>query len=460
MNKVCAVILAAGDGKRMKSAGPKVLCEVLFKPMLHWVTDACAGAGIEDICVVAGTGDEAVRLSLPEHVQVVCQPERKGTGHAVMMAAEYIRQGGYTHVAVLYGDAPFITAKDLQDSFAEHTAHENKATVLSAKISNPAGYGRVVRSGRGITAIVEERDADSVIKELNEINSGTYWFDAAFLLRSLDKLGCDNTQGEYYLTDLVGIAVEGNDRADAFVLSNPDAVLGANDRRTLQELNRVARRRVLDRLLDSGVNIPFEDGVVVGADAGVGADTTLLPGTIIRGSSIIGKGCTIGPNSSIADSRIGDGCRVISTFIESAVLEDHVKIGPMSNVRPGTILRSGAKIGDFVELKNSDVGEGTAVAHLTYVGDTDVGKNCNFGCGVVTVNYDGSGKYRTVIGDDVFIGCNTNLIAPVKLGDRVYSAAGTTVTSDVPDDALVIGRAKQTVKENWSKERGKFKKST
>ena len=458
MKNVCAVILAAGDGKRMRSTGPKVLCEVLFKPMIHWVADACAGAGIVDICVVLGEGGDAVRKILPKRIQTVDQPERRGTGHAVMMAAEYIRSGGFDDVVVLCGDAPFISSADLRDSYSEHKAQDNAVTVLSAKVKDPRGYGRIVRGGRGIAAIVEERDADEVIRELGEINSGCYWFSGAFLLGALDQLDCNNAQGEYYLTDMVGIAVEGHKKAGAYLLSSPEAVLGANDRRSLQALNTVARRKVLDRLLDNGVNIPFEDGVVVSADAGIGHDTTLLPGTIIRGSTFVGVGCTIGPNSYLEDSSIGNRCEIISSRILSSKLEDDIKIGPMTHVRPGCHIRSGAKIGDFVELKNSVIGEKTSVAHLTYVGDSDVGRACNFGCGVVTVNYDGARKHRTTIGDEVFVGCNTNLIAPVSMGDRSYSAAGTTVTQDVPEDALAMGRARLTIKQNWNKGQGKYKK--
>ncbi len=459
MKKVCAVILAAGDGKRMKSKRPKVLCEVLFKPMIHWVLDTCAGSGIVDICVVVGAGAQEVKDQLPGKILTVEQTQRLGTGHAVQMAAQYIQDGGYDDVVVLSGDVPFVRSADLQSAYTQHKEQDNVVTVLSAKVKDPSGYGRIVRDGRGIAAIVEEKDATQDIKEINEINSGTYWFNAKFLLWCLDgKLQNQNAQGEYYLTDTVALAVEDHTHtADAHVVS-PDAVLGANDRRSLQELNSIARRWVLDSLLDKGVNIPVEDGIIVGIDAGVGADTTILPGTIIRGSTIIGEGCEIGPNTYIDNCRIGDGCRIISSYIDSSEVKDNVKIGPMSNIRPGCEIGSGAKIGDFVEIKNSVIGEHTAVAHLTYVGDTDVGKDCNFGCGVVTVNYDGSNKHRTVIGDDVFIGCNANLVAPVKLGNRSYAAAGTTVTEDVPEDALVIGRAKQHVVKDWSKERGKFKK--
>ena len=457
MQKTCAVLLAAGDGKRMKSARPKVLCEVLFKPMIRWVADCCVQAGIPGNCAVLGFGAELVKEALPAGFKSVLQNERKGTGHAAMMAAAFIRECGAEDVAVLCGDAPFITPKDLLGAYELHKTQGNKVTVLSARVSDPAGYGRIVREGAGVTAIVEHGDADEDTLEINEINSGAYWFNAAFLLQFFENMQCHNAQGEYYLTDTVHFAVKGAEKAGAYV-AHPHSVLGANSRKGLQELNRIARISVLERLMEDGVSIPFADGIVVGADVRVGRDTVLLPGTILRGNTIIGEDCEIGPNSYLENAVVGNDCRIISTFIESSTLEDGVKIGPMSNVRPGCHISAKVKVGDFVELKNSNIGEKTAVAHLTYVGDSDVGAGCNFGCGVVTVNYDGTHKCRTQIGDGCFIGCNTNLIAPVKLGDRVYSAAGTTITEDVPDDALVIGRARQTVKEDWCKQSGLYRK--
>ncbi|MDR2932379.1 MAG: bifunctional UDP-N-acetylglucosamine diphosphorylase/glucosamine-1-phosphate N-acetyltransferase GlmU [Oscillospiraceae bacterium] len=463
MDNVCAVIMAAGDGTRMKSSYPKVLCDVLFKPMITWVTDHVADAGIRDACVVVREKEDRIAPLLPRGFITATQSADKnkgyGTGYAVMMAADFIKNGGFSDVVVLSGDAPFTGAQDILEAFEKHKSDGNDVTVLTSMLKDPAGYGRIVRDGEGVAAIVEQADADEDTKLIGEINSGTYWFKAAFLLDALGNITSDNTKGEYYLTDTVAYAVETGRKAGACVVS-PDVVLGANDRKGLSELNRLALDKVLDRLMADGVNIPFPDGIVIGADVEIGPDTTILPGTVIRGRTVIGAGCEIGPNSYLDNAAIGDGCRVISSYVDSSTLENGVKIGPMSNIRPGCHIKPGVKIGDFVEIKNSTVGDGTAVAHLTYVGDADVGKNCNFGCGVVTSNYDGSKKYRTVIGDDVFIGGNTNLVAPVKLGNRVYSAAGTTVTDDVPDGALVIGRARQTVKEGWAERTGKYPKKT
>ncbi|WRS27030.1 bifunctional UDP-N-acetylglucosamine diphosphorylase/glucosamine-1-phosphate N-acetyltransferase GlmU [Oscillospiraceae bacterium MB08-C2-2] len=457
MKRTGSVILAAGDGKRMGSAKPKVLCEVLFRPMIGWVADCCNAAGIEQNCVVLGNGADFVRPFLPFNFEAVLQQERLGTGHAASMARDFIREGDFDHVAVLCGDAPFITPDLLQEALTLHREQGNGVTVITARVADPTGYGRIRREGNRLAAIVEQADADEETLRIDEINAGAYWFRKDFLLRFFDAMGNDNAQGEYYLTDCVQAAARLGETAGAWLSPTADVALGANTRKGLALLNSIARERVLDKLMDAGVSIPFPDGIVVGDQVEIGPDTVLLPGTIILGKVTIGSGCEIGPNSHITDSVIGDGCRVISSYIDQSTIEENVKIGPMSNVRPNCHIKSGAKIGDFVEIKNSVIGSKTAVAHLTYVGDSDVGDRCNFGCGTVTVNYDGAKKYRTTIGNNVFVGCNTNLIAPVTMGDRSYSAAGTTVTQDVPPGALVIGRSRQKVIEGWTETSGKTK---
>jgi bifunctional UDP-N-acetylglucosamine pyrophosphorylase/glucosamine-1-phosphate N-acetyltransferase len=329
--------------------------------------------------------------------------------------------------------------------------------VLTAVLDDAARYGRILRGGDSVAAIIEYAEADEETRKIREINSGAFWFKAEFLLEALGTLSSDNIKGEYYLTDALLYAVKTGHKAGACVVS-PDVAQGADDRKALAALNRIARDRILDKHMENGVDIPLADGIMIGPDVEIGPDTTILPGTIIKGKTKIGPGCEIGPNSYIDNAVIGANCIVQSTYIDSSELEDGVKIGPMSNVRPGSVLRKGAKIGDFVEIKNSDVGAKTAVAHLTYIGDADVGESCNFGCGVVVSNYDGSKKYRTTVGDKVFIGGNTNLVAPVRMGDGSYSAAGTTVTEDVPAGALVIGRSRQTVKEGWAERTKRYNK--
>ncbi|MCL2580568.1 MAG: bifunctional UDP-N-acetylglucosamine diphosphorylase/glucosamine-1-phosphate N-acetyltransferase GlmU [Oscillospiraceae bacterium] len=459
MEKVCAILLAAGDGKRMKSQKPKVLCEVLFQPMITWVTNALAEAGIENCCAVLGSGVEQVRAVLPEHYATALQQERKGTGHAVMMAADYIKSGGFTDVVVLCGDAPLIKPQDIKAVYGQHKADGNAATVFVAHLSDPAGYGRIVRDkDGGVSAIVEQADADPKTQKINEINAGVYWFDAKFLLEALDGISTSNAKGEYYLTDTVGAAVKGDRRVGAYT-THFTAAMGANDRLGLSALNKMAQYYVLDRLLSDGVDIPFRDQVVVGPNVKISADTTILPGCILKGDTTIGEGCEIGPNTQLTNTVVGNGCKVVASFVDSSQLEDGVSIGPMANIRPGCVIGQKVKIGDFVEVKSSVIGAKSAISHLSYVGDSDVGEGCNLGCGIVTVNYDGKNKHRTVIGSESFIGCNTNLIAPITLGDRVYCAAGTTLTEDVPSEALVIGRCRQTVKENKNKDGLRFKKS-
>ena len=274
-----------------------------------------------------------------------------------------------------------------------------------------------------------------------------------FLLDALDRLRADNAQGEYYLTDVIGIAVAQGRRVCGYEAPDSRIAMGANDRRGLLRLNEMARQAELERHMDSGVEIVCADGVMIAPDVVIGQDTTILPGTILKGKTVIGKNCVIGPNTVIEDSFVGDGCRINACQIEQSRLDERIKIGPFTHVRPNSHLKAGVKIGNFVEVKNSVIDENTAVAHLTYVGDSDVGKNVNFGCGTVTVNFDGHAKYRTVIGDDCFIGCNSNLIAPVEIGAGSYVAAGSTITDPVPDDALAIARARQVLKPGWAKAR-------
>lgn len=449
MNK-CAVILAAGQGKRMKTSGPKAMCRILLKPMIDWVIDAVRAAGIENICVVTGYGAEQLCAHLPQDIVTVRQEQQLGTGDAVRAASEFIAaQGG--SVLVLNGDAPLIDAQTIQAAFEKHCSEGNAVTVISARVDNPSGYGRIVIDHREGTLlrIVEEKDADEQEKGIYEVNSGAFWFDGAALTDSLSKLRANNAQGEYYLTDTVAILRRSGRRAGAYSTVNSSVVLGANDRAQLMELGAIAKRQVLARLLADGVDIPCPDGIIIGPDVRIGRDTTVLPNTIIYGASVIGEGCVIGPNSTIIDSEVGSGVQLDNVKCEHAKVLDGADVGPFVHIRPNSVIGEKVHLGNFVEVKNSNVGAGTKVSHLTYVGDSDVGERVNFGCGCVTVNYDGKSKHRTTIGDDAFIGCNTNLIAPVTVGDGAYTAAGSTITQDVPAEALGIARARQVNKEGW-----------
>ena len=442
----------------MKSETPKVLCEVLFTPLISWVIKSPIAAGIENCCVVVSESNKAaVSAHLPEHFNTVVQHERLGTGHAVSMAAEFIRAGGYTDVVVLYGDAPFFTSGDLTKGYALHKQGGNAITAYSAVVGNPSGFGRIIREGEALVASIEERDADEATKQIKEVNTGVCWMSTELILDFFENMGRENAQNEYYLTDAIDYAVKSGKRAGVFQVDESH-FKAANNRAELAALNEFARRMIIERHLENGVNIPFSDGVIIGPEVEISADTTILPGTILKGRTIVGSGCELGPNTNLTNAVIGSGCLVQSSFIADSFIRDNAKIGPFCNIRPNCVVGDGAKIGDFVELKNSNIGANTSVAHLTYIGDSDVGSGCNFGCGVVTANYDGKNKHRTVIGDDCFIGCNCNLVPPVQVGDRAYAATGTTITEDVPPDALVIGRVRQEVKNGWSQKSGLYQK--
>lgn len=456
--KNCAVILAGGEGTRMRSAKPKVMAELLFRPMIDRVYAAAKKAGVEDICVVTGYRSELLEAHLAGRAETVKQTERLGTGHAVMQATAFIEAHTGGSVLILNGDAPFIDPETIASALAYHTENAFAQTVISAKIENPFGYGRIVRNNNGdFTAIVEEASADAEIKKINEINSGAMWFNADALTHLLSKLDNKNSKGEYYLTDTVAIALSEGKKVGAYTAASADAVLGANSRFQLYELNEMLRQKVLRKLMDNGVSIPCTDGVMIDDEAQIGADTVILPGTIIKAGCTIGKNCTIGPNTVLHNTTVGDDCVLNNVQAEDAEVASNANLGPFVHLRPDTHIGEYVHCGNFVEVKNSTVGAHTSVSHLTYVGDSDVGTGVNFGCGVVTVNFNGKTKNRCTIGNDAFIGCNTNLIAPVSVGDRAYTAAGSTITDDVPADALSIARERQTNKENWVTEKKPYR---
>ncbi|PWL71599.1 MAG: UDP-N-acetylglucosamine diphosphorylase/glucosamine-1-phosphate N-acetyltransferase [Clostridiales bacterium] len=450
MSETIAVILAAGDGKRMMSKQPKVLCEVLFKPMLSWVLSACEASGVGEICVVAGYEHEQVEHYLNGAYPVVLQTERRGTGHAVMMAADFLKAHAGSNLLILCGDAPFMDAETLRGALAQHEGQGNSVTVITANLENPEGYGRIVRKGSGISGIVEQKDATDDQLRITEINSGAYWFKTDDLLSVLWNLKNDNAQGEFYLTDTISALLAAGKRAGAYCAANACVALGANDRKALLALNRLATERIIDKHLENGVGFVSTDGVMIGPDVTIEPGTVILPNTILKGRTAVGANCEIGPGCLLENARVGDETRLNYVQAYDCVIHSQVKMGPFVHIRPNSEIHSGVKIGDFVEVKNSVVGSHTAIAHLTYVGDSDVGSHVNFGCGVVTVNYDGVNKMRTTIGDHAFIGCNTNLVAPVKIGNTAYTGAGSTITKDVPDGALAVERADQVMIKDYA----------
>lgn len=448
MNNV--IILAGGQGKRMKADMPKPMFKVLGEPMLEWVIKSCEHAELSNICIVKGYMAEVIDKYIGVRYDTVLQTERLGTGHAVMQAIPFMQKNIDGNTLVLCGDAPFIDEVTIKQSLELHEKENNSVTVITSMIDNPKGYGRIVRDGNSINSIVEEKDATIEQKQIHEVNSGAYWFKTADLIEYLGELTQNNSQGEYYLTDSLFIAINKGRRANAYLSENPNVVLGANDRKGLLALNEVARMDVIDKHLENGVEFTCTDGVIIGRDVKIGAGTEIKQGCTLLGNTIIGEDCVIGPNCLLNDTIVGNSTVLNSVQSNQAFVGNNVKIGPYVQLRPNSTIHDKVKIGDFVEIKNSTIGEGTAVAHLTYIGDSDVGKHVNFGCGCVTVNYDGKVKNRCVIGDNCFIGCNTNLIAPVKLGKGVYTGAGSTVTKDVPDFALAIERAPFKLKDGYS----------
>lgn len=448
MNK--AVILAGGQGKRMKADMPKPLFKVLGEPMLEWVVSACEKSEINDICVVKGFRGEMIDEYLNGRCRTVLQAERLGTGHAVMQAVPFLKEDESGNTLVLNGDAPFIDEETIKNSLAYHCENNNSVTVITADLENPYGYGRIIRTEKGISGIVEQKDASEEQRNIKEVNSGAYWFKTADLITLLDKITNNNVQKEYYLTDTISIAISEGKNAGAYKSRNPDIIKGANDRKDLLNLNTYARMMVIEKHLANGVEFTCTDGVIIERGVEIGTGTEILPSTIIRGKTRIGNNCIIGANSVIENCTVGDNVKIDSSQVYNSVVENNVTIEHYVHIRPDSHIKTGAYISDFVEIKNSVIGEKTAVSHLVYIGDSDVGKKVNIGAGTVTVNYDGIAKSRCIIGDKCFIGCNTNLIAPVKLGKAVYTAAGTTVTKDIPDYALAIDRSTLKVKEGYT----------
>lgn len=460
MNKTACIVLAAGDGKRMKSVKPKVLMEVLFKPMLGWVLDTAEKISPDEICVVVGNGEDNINAYLEKrgkNYTTVRQTVRLGTGHAVMQAENVLKNS--ENVLVLCGDAPFMDDETLKRAFKMHIEGDCGVTVIAASPENPFGYGRIVRDEKGdLLKIVEQKDATIQEQHIREINSGAYWFNSKDLLEALPKLSDSNTAKEYYLTDAAALIKEAGRRAAVCTASHNAVVLGANSRNDLYSLNSFARMAVIGELLQNGVEFPCLDGIIIGMDVEIGQDTVILPNTIIRGKCRIGCGCEIGPNSLIEDTQVGDGVVLNNVQSRESIVESGAKIGPFAQLRPGSHIGKGVKIGNFVEVKNSVIGDRTSMAHLTYVGDSDIGEGVNFGCGCVTANYDGVNKFRTKVGDNAFIGCNTNLVAPVEVGENATTGAGSTITQNVPPNSLVVERAEPKVIHNWEKNKQRKRK--
>ncbi|MGC8903302.1 MAG: bifunctional UDP-N-acetylglucosamine diphosphorylase/glucosamine-1-phosphate N-acetyltransferase GlmU [Fervidobacterium sp.] len=438
------LILAAGLGKRMKSKYPKVVHEVLGKPMINWVVDL--GKNFGEVGVVVGHKADIVKKYLPNDVKVYVQEPQLGTGHAVMCAREFIVSDD--DLLILYGDVPLLSKETVEKLISEHEKNRSQVTVLTFVTDNPNGYGRIVRN-HGKLRIVEEKDASEEERKITEVNSGIYIFSGKFLLDNLDKLSNDNAQKEYYLTDLVGVA----ETVSTVLLDDITEVLGVNDRVQLAYLESIAKKKVLEKHMLAGVTIVDPSSTFIGPDVQIGVDTIIQPFTIIEGKTIIGEDCEIGPYTHIIDSVIANNVKVLRSEVEKSTIENNVSVGPFSRLREGTVLKENVKIGNFVETKKSLIGKNSKAQHLTYLGDAIVGEDVNVGAGTITCNYDGYRKYPTYIGDGAFIGSNSSLVAPVKIGKGAITGAGSVITEDVPDDALALGRARQIIKEGWAKKK-------
>lgn len=452
METAAAVILAAGMGTRMKSEYPKVLHEVNGMPMIGQVLRVVREAGCGTCVTVVGYKGDLVRQAMGDRTEYVEQKEQLGTGHAVMQAAPYLK-GHRGYVLVICGDTPLLRSETIRRLISECREKRAAAAVLTAVLDNPYGYGRVIRDEQGrMTHIVEQKDGTAEELAVREINTGTYCFDIEALLDTLPKLTCQNAQGEYYLTDVFGMMIQEGRLVWPVAAEDAEETMGVNSRIQLAAADKVLRMRKAAELMDAGVTIIDPERVYIGQDVTVGRDTVLWPGVILSGQTSVGCGCRIGPDTELSNVTCGDGNRLNRVYAHDCVLGNHNEIGPFVHLRPGTVLKDNIKIGNFVEVKNSNVGNGTKLPHLIYCGDADVGEKVNFGCGTVTVNFDGKEKHRTVVGDHAFIGCNTNLVAPVEIGARAFTAAGSTITKDVPKEALAVARARQKNIEHWVKE--------
>lgn len=445
---VAGIILAAGKGTRMKSDLPKGLHEVCGLPMVEHVARALRGAGVERIVIVIGHGGELIQQRLGDAYEYAWQREQHGTGHAAQMAAPLLA-GFQGKIVIAAGDTPLVSSEMFSDLINGGSAG-TKCLIASSNVENPKGYGRIVRNGIGVQRIVEEKDANEDEKTIQEVNSSIYCMDGPTLLDCLPRLKNDNAQGEYYLTDVIAMVAE-HAAADAMVFDDPDILIGVNDRWQLAGADKKMRERILRKHAESGVTIMDPGTTYLGAEVEIGVDTVLEPSTMIMGKTKVGKACRIGPYTRIEDCEIGDDVMIYVSYLKEAKLHDTAKVGPFAHIRPGSELYPDVKVGNFVETKNAILETGVKASHLTYIGDAIVGENSNIGAGTITCNYDGFNKSRTEIGRDTFVGSNSTLVAPIKLGDGSFVAAGSVVTSgDYPSGALIVGRSRTEVKEQWA----------
>ncbi|WKY47348.1 bifunctional UDP-N-acetylglucosamine diphosphorylase/glucosamine-1-phosphate N-acetyltransferase GlmU [Eubacteriaceae bacterium ES3] len=453
MKNTKVLILAAGQGTRMRSKEAKVLHRLCGKPILEYVIDNAKTAGAQAIAVIVGCQAERVQATLPEEIKTYRQEEQLGTAHAVMTALPFFEEFS-GNLMVLVGDAPFTRSETLSGLADMHQEKGYAATVLTAEFADPYGYGRMIKNQEGeLLSIVEEKDASDLQKQIREINSGMYCFDAQALTAALKEVKTNNAAGEYYLTDVIEIIRKNGRKAGTFKTEDPDDIAAINSKVQLAEAETLMRKRINTALMESGVIMIDPATSYIGPEVKIVADAVILPGTMLEGKTVIGEDSVIGPHSRLRDAVIGNRVTVEQSTVLESSIDDETKVGPFAYIRPGSAIGKGCKVGDFVEVKNSNMGDHSKASHLTYIGDGDVGEGVNLGCGTVFVNYDGKKKYRTVVEDQAFVGCNTNLIAPVTVKKGSYIAAGSTITDEVPEDSLAIARCRQVNKVGYLKKK-------
>ena len=458
-NNRYAVILAAGKGTRMQSKLYKVLHKVCDRTMVELVLDSLSDLEMQEVITVVGHGAERVKEVLGDRTKFVLQAEQLGTAHAVKVAKDELKDKDGTTI-VMYGDTPLIRPETINSMLDHHENTNAKATVLTAIADDPFAYGRIIRDVNGkLVKIVEEKDATEQEKKIKEINSGIYCFDNKLLFEMLEKVKNDNKQGEYYLPDVLGLIREQKEIIETYLCEDFDETFGVNDRVALAYAENVMRNRINTKHMLAGVTLVDPTNTYIAPNAVIGRDTTIYPNVTIKSNTVIGEDCQIKPNSYLENVKIGNGVKVLSSTISDSKIGDFTSVGPYAHIRNNCELGEHVRVGNFVELKNTTYGDGSKTAHLSYLGDAEIGSNTNIGCGTITVNYDGKNKYKTKIGSDAFIGCNSNLIAPLEIGDGAVVAAGTTVTENAPDDALVIARVKQENKMGYAKKMPAGRKS-